>query len=96
LLIEKARKFQNIHLWFTDYPKVFDCGSHKKWKILQEMGIPDLFICFLEISMQVMKQQLEPIMEQQTSSKLGNEYIKAIYCHPAYLCRIHHVKCWAV
>jgi len=30
LLIEKARKFQNIHLWFTDYPKVFDCGSHKK------------------------------------------------------------------
>ena len=35
--------------------------------------------------MQVMKQQLELDMEQQTGSKLGKEYIKAVYCHPAYL-----------
>ena len=35
--------------------------------------------------MQVNKQQLELDMEQQTGSKLGKEYIKAIYCHPAYL-----------
>ena len=35
--------------------------------------------------MQVKKQQLEPDMEQQTSSKSGKEYIKAVYCHPAYL-----------
>ena len=35
--------------------------------------------------MQVKKQQLEPHMEQQTGSKLGKEYVKAIYCHPAYL-----------
>ena len=35
--------------------------------------------------MQVRKQQLELDMEQQTSSKLGKEYIKAVYCHPAYL-----------
>ena len=35
--------------------------------------------------MQVKKQQLEPDMEQRTGSKLGKEYIKAIYCHPAYL-----------
>ena len=35
--------------------------------------------------MQVMKQKLEPYMEQQTGSKLGKEYIKAVYCHPAYL-----------
>ena len=33
--------------------------------------------------MQVKKQQLEPDMEQWTSSKLGKEYIKAVYCHPA-------------
>ena len=38
-----------------------------------------------EICMQVKKQQLEPDMEQQTGSKLGKEYIKAVYCHPAYL-----------
>ena len=35
--------------------------------------------------MQVKKQQLEPDMEQQTGSKLGKEYIKAVYYHPAYL-----------
>ena len=35
--------------------------------------------------MQVKKQQLEPDMEQWTDSKLGKEYIKAVYCHPAYL-----------
>ena len=35
--------------------------------------------------MQIKKQQLEPDMEQWTSSELGNEYVKAVYCHPAYL-----------
>ena len=35
--------------------------------------------------MHIKKQQLELDMEQQTGSKLGKEYIKAIYCHPAYL-----------
>ena len=35
--------------------------------------------------MQVKKQQLEPDMEQWTVSKLGKEYTKAVYCHPAYL-----------
>ena len=35
--------------------------------------------------MQVKKQQLEPDMDQQTGSKLGKEYVKAVYCHPAYL-----------
>ena len=35
--------------------------------------------------MQVKKHQLEPDMEQWTDSKLGKEYVKAVYCHPAYL-----------
>ena len=35
--------------------------------------------------MQVKKQQLERHMEQQTDSKLGKEYSKTVYCHPAYL-----------
>ena len=38
-----------------------------------------------EICMQVRKKQLELDMEKQTGSKLGKEYVKAIYCHPAYL-----------
>ena len=42
-----------------------------------------------EICMQVKKQQLELGMEQQTGSKSGKEYIKAVYCHPAYLIYMH-------
>ena len=38
-----------------------------------------------EICMQVRKQQLELHMEQQTGSKKQKEYVKAVYCHPAYL-----------
>ena len=38
-----------------------------------------------EICVQVKKRQLELDMEPQTGSKLGKEYIKAVYCHPAYL-----------
>ena len=43
--------------------------------------------------MQVRKQQLELDMEQQTGSKLGKEYIKAIYCHPAYVTNIQSTSC---
>ena len=38
--------------------------------------------------MQVKKQQLELDMEQRTGSKLGKEYVRAVYCHPAYLCTL--------
>ena len=43
--------------------------------------------------MQVKKQQLEPDMEQETGSKLGKEYIKAEYCHPAYLTYMQSSSC---
>ena len=43
--------------------------------------------------MQVKKQQLELDMEQQTGSKLGKEYIKAVYCHPAYLTYMQNTSC---
>ena len=49
------------------------------------MGIPDHVIYLLRICMQVKKLQLELNMEQQIGSKSGKEYIKAVYCHPAYL-----------
>ena len=48
--------------------------------------------------MQVKKQQLELDMEQQTGSKFGKEYAKAVYCHPAYLTFIqstsHEMPSW--
>ena len=48
-IIEKAREFQkNIYFCFIDYAKAFDCVDHiKLWKILKEIGIPDLLTCLL-------------------------------------------------
>ena len=43
--------------------------------------------------MQVKKQQFEPDMEQWTGSKLGKEYINAVYCHPAYLTYMQSTSC---
>ena len=43
--------------------------------------------------MQVKKQRLELDMEQQTGSKLGKEYVKAVYCHPAYLTYMQNTSC---
>ena len=43
--------------------------------------------------MQVKKQQLETYMEQKTGSKLGKEYVKAVYCHPAYLTYMQSTSC---
>ena len=48
-IIKKAREFQNnIYFCFIDYAKAFDCVDHSKlWKILKEMGMPDLLTCLL-------------------------------------------------
>ena len=55
------------------------------WKILQDMRIPDHLFASWEICMQAKKQQFELHMEQQTGSKSGKEWVKAVYCHPTYL-----------
>ena len=63
------------------------------WKILKEMGIPATLAVSYETCMQDKKQTLEPDMGQQTSSKVGKEYIKAVYCHPAYLTSVQSTSC---
>ena len=70
-IIDKAREFQkSMYFCFIDYTKAFDYVDHNKlWKILKEMGIPDILPASWELCMQVKKQQLEPDMEQQTGSK---------------------------
>ena len=82
-IIKKAREFQkNIYFCFINYAKAFDCVDHncgkffKRWKTT----LPSSW----EIYVQVKKQQLELDMEKQTGSKLGKEYVKAIYGHSAY------------
>ena len=94
-IMEKAREFQkNIYFCFIDYTKGFDCVYHNKlWKILKEMEIPDHLSYLLRNSMQVKKLQLEPHMEQWTGSKLRKEYIKAVYCHLAYLIYMQSTSC---
>ena len=52
-----------------------------------------LFLTSNLVCMQVKKQQLEPDMEQQTGSKLGKEYVKAVYCHLAYLTFMQSTSC---
>ena len=56
----------------------------KLWKLLQQMGIPDHLTCFLRYLCAGQEATAEPEIEQ-TGSKLGKEYVKAVYCHPAYL-----------
>jgi len=60
---------------------------------MKGLGIPDHLPASWEICMQVKKQQLELDMEQQTGSKLKKEYIKAVYCHPAYLTYMQSTSC---
>ena len=70
-------------MWITT-----NCGKFfKKWEYQSTLPASR------ETCMQVKKQELEPYIEQRTGSKLGKEYIKAVYCHPTYL--TSHVKCQA-
>ena len=86
-IIKKAREFQkNIYFYFTDYAKAFDYVNHSKlWKILQEMGIADHLTCLLRNLYAHQEATLKTRHGITDWSKLGKEYIEAIYCHPAYL-----------
>ena len=93
-IIKKARKFQkNIYFWFIDNAKPSDCVDHNKlWKILQEIGIPDHLTCLLR----------NLYADQEATVRTGHgttdwfqekEYVKAVYCHPAYLTYMQSTLC---
>ena len=85
-IIEKAREFQkNICFCFIDYAKAFDCGWQQTAKVLKRWEYQTTLPASWDICMQVKKQKLKSDMDQQTGSKLGKEYVKAVYCHHAYL-----------
>ena len=86
-IVDKAIEFQkNIYFCFLDYARAFDCVDHNKlWKILKEMGIPDHLTCLLRNLYAAQEATVRTVMEQQTGSKSGKEYVKAVHCHPAYL-----------
>ena len=62
-------------------------------KFLKRWEYQSILPASLETCMQGKKQQLELDMEQRTGSKLGKEYIKAVYCHPPYLTYMHSTSC---
>ena len=72
-----------LTVWITT-----NCG-----KFLKRWECQTTFPVSWEICFQVKKQQLELDMEQLTGSKLGKEYVKGVYCHPAYLTYMHSTSC---
>ena len=74
---------KRLTVWITTNCEIF----LKKWEYQTILPVS------WEICMQVKKQQLEPDMEQWTGCKLGKEYIKAAYCHLAYLTYMHSTAC---
>ena len=83
---EKKRKFKEYmgHCTISDHNKL--------WKILQGMGIPDHLICLMR-NLNASQDATELDMEKLTGSKLGKEYVKAVYCHPAYLTYMQSTSC---
>ena len=86
-IIEKAREFQkNIYFLFIDYAKAFDCVDHNKlWKILKEMGIPDHLTCLLTNLYAGQEATVRTGHGTTDWFQIGKEYVKAVYCHSAYL-----------
>ena len=76
---KKTREFQkNVYFCFIDYIKAFDCGSQQTGKFLKRREYQITWLASWETCMQVRKQQLELDLEQQTGSKSGKEYTKAV------------------
>ena len=95
LIIEKAREFhKNICFCFIDYAKAFDCVDHNKlWKILKEMGIPDHLICLLRNLYAGQEATVRTGHGTTYWFQKGKEYVKAVYCHPAYLTYMQSISC---
>ena len=86
-IMEKGREFQkNIYFCFIDYAKDFDCVDHNKlWKILKEMGIPDHLTCLLRNLYAGQETTVRTEHGPTDWFQIQKEFVKAVYCHPAYL-----------
>ena len=82
-IIEKAREFQKKKIYFCliDYTKACDCVDHNKLENSWRDRNTDYLTYLLRNPYAGQEQQLELDMEQQTGSKQGKEYVKAVYCH---------------
>ena len=93
-ITEKTRKFQkNIYFCFTDYAKAFVLITTNCGKFLKRQEYQTTLPASWKTCMWVKKQQLEPNMGKWTGTKLGKEYDKAVYCHPAYVTCMQSISC---
>ena len=93
-MVKKTREFQkNIYSASLASLKPLTVDHNKLWKFLKRWEYQTTLLVYWEICVRVKKQQLELDMEQWTGSKLGKEYVKAIYCHPAYLTYMQSTSC---
>ena len=68
------------------YAKAFDCVDHNKlWKILKEMGMPDHLTCLLRNLYAGQQAAVRTGHGTTDWFQIGKEYVKTVYCHPAYL-----------
>ena len=86
-IIEKAREFQkSIYFCFIDCDKSFDSVYHNKlWKILKEMGVTDHLTSLLRNIYAGQEARVKTGHGTTDWFQIGKEYVKAVYCHPAYL-----------
>ena len=94
-IMEKAREFQkNIYFCFIDYAKAFDYVDHNKlWNILQEMGIPDHLTGLLRNLYAGQEATVRTGHGKTDWFQIGKEYVKAVYCDPAYLTSLQSTSC---
>ena len=77
---------KNIYICFIDYAKAFDSVDHNKlWKILKEMGIPDHLTYLLRNLYASQEATIRTGHGTTDWFQIGKGYVKAVYCHPAYL-----------
>ena len=88
---ESSRKTSTSVLLTT--PKLLTAESQQTGKFFKRWEYQTTWPASWETCMQVKKQQLELDMEQQTVFKLEKGYIKAVYCHPAYISSIQSTSC---
>ena len=86
-IMGKARELQkNIYFCFIDYAKAFDYVDHNKlWEILKDMGIPNHLIYLLRNLYAGQESTVRTGHGTTDWFQIGKEFVKAVYCHPAYL-----------
>ena len=85
-IMEKATEFQKNIYFCLLTAKAFECVDHNKlWKILKEMGIPDHLTCLLRNLCAGQETTVRTAHGTTDWFQIKQEYVKAVYCHPAYL-----------